>query len=595
MRSSVLALALLCSPVQDGRPAAWDTGRESPDPYPAAALAEKRGWTPLAAGASARGDLAVSNGRILAVFRRRSGSVELHAGVTPRARLTLQGPDGQGVVRATALTLAEAGRGAACVEAAGATAKGTAAAARFRLGRGNDFVEVEPGAGAGRLRVDAPGRFLVLPDFFADDIVVDATRVALPAVDVPSENFLLHLAGQGDSLVAAVFENREQEVRLALSGEGAARAVAASEIEFGAKRKIWVALLEGRGVWHAVDLEARHKGRVTPLGWRMPFPAVWRADFANSFGLVDSWEMLIQEKPGGDFLKPAWFGDRNARVKPNRQGFDAAVGGMLHPAWVEASGDGFVQPFNDKGRMELTFVGPAVLYPINRLPQTPPSTFTVVDLVRNTLGVGPCEYLLDVEGQKQELKGRATCSVEVEVNAIFERGEQKGRHADLERLLAQGEAFVAHIRGRIQAYVDFGLRVRALLAEQKKAKPELADALAPLEKLLGEIDRAVEARKEKIRTPAEHAAHFAEFRKSLLAAEGVEAAARVKAWTAALVEIGGSQDELVAQCRWVVKNVRQKAGLLRLEDPRTAAVAGDVRARAQEVLRNPSVHESTRR
>jgi hypothetical protein len=60
------------------------------------------------------------------------------------------------------------------------------------------------------------------------------------------------------------------------------------------------------------------------------------------------------------------------------------------------------------------------------------------------------------------------------------------------------------------------------------------------------------------------------------------------------VQVGGTQDELVAHCRWLVKNVRQKAGLIMVQDPKAAAVALQIRAKAQEVLRNPSAHESSR-
>ncbi len=583
----LLIVAALAAPQEKQGLGIWDTGKLS---AAALDLSARGGWTAAAeAGAAIKGDAVLSNGSVTLVVRRQDGGAELHAAAGPRARLVLPG-----AVRLERATVAESTRAAAALEAVYATAKGTVAV-RYRLKRGDAFVEALPGAGAARLRVEAPGRFLVLPDFFADDIVVDAAKIAAPAAEVPSENFLLHLVGKFDAVVMTVFENRDQDVKLALAGEGAARAVAASEVEFGKDRRIWVAVLEGAGIWHSVDLQRKDAGKATPLGWKMPFPAVWRADFTNSFDLNDSWEMLVQEKEGGDYLKPAWFGDKNQRVRPNRQGFDAAVGGILHPAWFDFNGNGHVQPFNAKGRMEVTHRGPAIFYPINRLPSTPPAQFTVVDLVRNTLGVGPCEYILDVEGQKQELKGRATCSVEVEVNAIFEKGEQKRRRGDLEGFLKQGEAFVAHIRGRIHGYVDFGRRMLAFLADQKKAKPELAEPLAPLEKLLREIDASVEARKDKIQMPADHAAHFADFRKNLMEVEGPDSLARAKKWTAALVEIGGNQDELVAHCRWVVKNVRQKAGLLMVSDPRAAAAAGEVRAKAQEVLRAPSVHESTRR
>ena len=66
-----------------------------------------------------------------------------------------------------------------------------------------------------------------------------------------------------------------------------------------------------------------------------------------------------------------------------------------------------------------------MIYPVNRVNETPLEAFTVVDLVRNTLGVGPCEYILDLEGNRLEYKGRATCSSRDTLTAIYKEGQQK--------------------------------------------------------------------------------------------------------------------------------------------------------------------------
>lgn len=570
----------------------WDTGRNSAEPLAPSALEAKSGWTKVSAETgTVKGDAVLTNGRLTVVVRR-SGSGELYSSAGLRARVTLQAAGGD-VSRFDRIDVKENSKGAIAVEIAG-PAKGGTAGAVLRLKKGDPALEAAPGAGAARLRVDAASRFVVFPDFFADDIVVDAAKIPIAAIEAPSENFLLHLAGKGDSVVMAVFENRDQDVRLSLAGEGERRAFTGSEIQFGKAGKVWVSLLEGEGIWHTKTLDRRERGRVVPLGWKMPFPAYWRVDFTNSFDLFDSWDMLLQEKEGGEFVRPTWFGEPLQKVRPNRQMFDAAIGGMIYPAFADPAGNGFVQGFNEKGRMEITHAGPLVVYPINRLPQTPLDAFTVVDIMRNTMGVGPCEHILDVEGQKQQLKGRATCSVRVELNQLYEAKEQKARRADTEQFLKQGEVFVAHIRGRINGYADYGHRMLALLAAKKKEQAALAPALAPLEKLLGEIDASIAAKMDKIKTPEDHAKLFAQFRKDLIDNDGPDAAEKVKQWCEALVDVGGNQDELVAHCRWVVKNVRQKAGLVMVQEPKAAAVASEVRAKAQEVLRAPSAHESAR-
>ena len=92
-----------------------------------------------------------------------------------------------------------------------------------------------------------------------------------------------------------VFENRQQDVKVTLAGEGERRQVTGSEIGFEGK-KIWVALLEAPHIWHTRELKPADTGKVIPLDWKMPFPAQWRVDFTRPNDLTDSWEMLLQEK-----------------------------------------------------------------------------------------------------------------------------------------------------------------------------------------------------------------------------------------------------------------------------------------------------------
>ncbi len=130
------------------------------------------------------------------------------------------------------------------------------------------------------------------------------------------------------------------------------------------------------------------------------------------------------------------------------------------------TGDGYLQPL--KSRV-MQLKGPAVIYPINRVTQTPLDIYTAVDVMRNTLGVGPCQHILDIEGQKSEYKGMATCDVRDTLTPIYEKQEQKSKRAEVERALDGGLTFVKHIRGRITRYVEFGKKMRQYLADQKKA------------------------------------------------------------------------------------------------------------------------------
>ena len=108
-----------------------------------------------------------------------------------------------------------------------------------------------------------------------------------------------------------------------------------------------------------------------------------------------------------------------------------------------------------------------MIYPLGRVNATPLDAFTVVDIVRATLGVGPCEYILDLEGQQGQYRGRATCANRDTLNPIYEKKQQKQRKAEVETSLADVIIFIRHIRSRIEIYGNFGHEIRSYLADQK--------------------------------------------------------------------------------------------------------------------------------
>jgi hypothetical protein len=577
--------------------AVWDTTHPSTGPLDLGASEAEKDWAAIAPGKLAdtfQGDAVLSNGRIVAVLRKRESVVEVHSatatGMPARLQLRLLAVGGEPAARLEGLALMENTRASACLKATFKTVGGAEIVSSFRLKRGEVFVQVEPERGAERLRVACPGRFVVLPDFFADDITLDAAHLPLGSVELPSENFLLHLTAGGEAIGMCVFENRRRDVTAILDGTGDKRVVTGSEVAFEGK-KVWVALMEGRRIWHTRDLASGDAGKVLDLDWKMPFPAQWRVDFTRSDDLTDSWEMLLQEKKDGEYIKPSWLGSGEDRIDKDRHRWNTVLGSFPYPCWSGPDGRGYLQPLRGK---VLQLHGPAIIYPINRVGATPLDAYTVVDVMRNTLGVGPCEHILDLEGQRAEYRGRATCSVRDTLTPIYAKKQQKEKRAKINQTLDEGLAFVKHIRGRITRYVAFGQQMQKYLAEQKTMHPELAEFIAEMEKLNGEIDRRVVARVAKIKTPEHVARMNEEFRKEVLDHDGADALERCKKYAEALVQIGDNQDELASECRWAVKTLRQRAGIRVALDPRVAPVALEIRARTQEALRNPANHEGAR-
>jgi hypothetical protein len=540
-----------------------------------------------------KGDTVLSNGRIAAVLRHQAAVVEvrsLERDGAPAMRLRVLTLAGEPAARVERMVIVENTRAGACLEATFATTQGAQVTSTFSIKRDDVAVQVEPGTGAGKLRVECPGRFAVLPDFFADDIMLDATRFPLDRAGLPSENFVLHFTGDGDTIAMCVFESRKQDVQITLKGQGDRRIITGSEVGFEDK-KVWVALLSAPSIWHTRDLKAADTGKIIPLDWTMPFPAQWRVDFTRWNALTDSWVMLLQGKENGKYSKPSWLGDDEDQLNSDRHRWNTVLGWFSYPCWSDSAGQGYVQPLESK---KLQIRGPALVYPITRVTQTPLGSFTVVDVMRNTLGVGPSRNILDLNGQKSECKGRTTCSVRDTLTPIYEKKEQVAKHDKIEQTLDEGLTFVKHIRARIDHYVEFGKAVRQYLAELKKTHGEISKVIAELDCLAAEIDERVADRAGKIKTPDDVARMNDDFRRDVLDRDDSDALKRCKEYARALVEIGGNQDQLVGECRWAVKALRQRAGILVALDSRVAPIASEIRIRTQEVLRNPVDHECAR-
>ena len=597
---AAIALVALAAAARAAPPEAqlalFDTAAPSSAPLSADALATRHGWKAIPHGTKAHpftGDAVLANARLAVVLRRNAPGAEAYGfgpnGWKLRAILAPLAAGQTG--KLASVRIAENAPDAASLDALFTRANGQKMTLRYGLGPGRPLINTQPRTGTTGLRVAAPCRFGILPDFFADDIVLDATKLPVARAEVPSEHFFLHMAGNGEAIVMATWDKGDREIEVTLSANGSHRRITGSEIAYGERGRVWVALLEAPGIWHTRELAKQDGRKTVALDWQMPFPAAWRADFTTPTGLTNSWEMIAQQ-PNARFRfmkrRLNFFGKTEKEFPPNRKGWSTVLSSFYHPCWVDRAGRGFVQVATHR---HLQYAGPLILYPLDRGKQTPLDAYTVVDVVRHSLGVGPCRYILDLEGQKVANKGIFTCGARGRLDAIYRRKQQKTKRAEIEKTLADVLVFVKAIRARIDGYVRFGHEMRAFLAEQKQAHPRLAAFAAEMHRLTQAIDASFARRKRAIKTPDYVAALTKEFRNTLLDNEGPDAYTNCRRITLAIVRVGDNQDHLVAECRRAIKILRQRAGLAMAADPAVATLARDIRARAHRALRGQLGHE----
>jgi hypothetical protein len=218
-----------------------------------------------------------------------------------------------------------------------------------------------------------------------------------------------------------------------------------------------------------------------------------------------------------------------------------------------------------------------VIYPIDRSRTTPLTAFCPIDVVRSALGVGPCQYILAMEGMDPEALP-TPADVTHWVERQFKRGRD-GRQAEaIRERLDRMVAHVAHAQERIARYAEFAGEVRRVLAGQQQ------ETAAHAAELLGRgavaIERAVRAAAEA--SAAEDARRLADGIAALIGQENAyEECVRLGVKLRAL---GAVQDRALAGGRMAVRWLRQQCRTVAEREPASAGLAAQLQAQAEAML-----------
>ncbi|MCC6486268.1 MAG: hypothetical protein IT364_02100, partial [Candidatus Hydrogenedentes bacterium] len=301
-----------------------DTGTPSPTPYTSEGVRAKAEWTLVGEDDTShafRGDAVLLNDSVAVVLRKGYAGAEVYAKVdglyVPRARMEALDAKGQPSGTVSGMRVEEnspASVMVACSFGAGPNAASTLA---FRISTGQIIVEVQPRESAAALGIRIESEFLVIPDFFADDLVYASGDLVSPRSGLPAENFLMLLASGGDAIATCVWPSREQRA-VAIRTEAEPRRIAGADITFHGEAPVWVAFHEAKTLWHRQPLPASALAQNQALAWTPPFPARWRADFRTDSEAALS-QNFIEDTPSsesGSKAQCCWFAEGRAHVRP---------------------------------------------------------------------------------------------------------------------------------------------------------------------------------------------------------------------------------------------------------------------------------------
>jgi hypothetical protein len=536
----------------------FDTGAASPEPLAAQAVAAKRGWTLLAEDNTThqfRGDAVLLNDKLALVLRQRGSGAEVYGQKAARTRqravlAPLPPALGRGTVpfRApseawsrenrdspqlrtaaaiTALKIVENTPAAVSLEVTYRAADDRRLVATYGLSTGRQIVELRAGEGVGRLLVGAKTCYAIVPDLFADDMVFGPAACTGPRLGLPTENMLLSLLEGGDAILMCLWRSGRQGAAI-LSGDGPSRTIGGCEIQWSKPSDLWVALMEGPNLWHEQAVVGEQTNKEGAIHWKPPFPGRWRADWARPDGAARSWDY---------------------------------VAGAATPEWAEARS--------------------LVVYPLDRTRATPLMAFCPVDMLRSTLGVGPCQYILQTEGLATETNPTPD-QVMTFVEQQFEKRREKKAAEQIDDLLDQMVEQVRRTEARIDQYAAFARRAGGLAAAGQREGTS-ADAVAGLSRLCHDMEEMIAAGRGTP-APAERTRQLARQVKALVGK--TDSLTECQRLGGELRRIGSVQDRTLSKSRMMVRWLRQQAATL-ADQPQHAELAAKIVAQTEEILKIP--------
>jgi len=563
----VVAAAVSAAPPTSPFVRLYDTGKASPKPLPPAAVAKRTGWKLVPESDRKHrfiGDAVFANDKLALVLRRGGSGARVHSLAAgkwkQRSLLAPCAAANDPAAARASLAITENTPAAVTLAATFRTKAGKPVSAAYRLTTGMPIAEFRAGKGTQRLRVADAIRHLVVPELLAIDVVLSPEFMTHAWQALPTENILLALLDGQGALATIVWPSGEQSAD-ALRHRSRKDAFGAAEIECPQGKQVWYGLLEAEEIWRDRAIEAADLNKPLRLPWRPPFAARWRSGFAYADGYPTALD-IAANMPAAQSDAGVWL--EQDVVCARVHGLKRASG--LSPKHV-------------------------VLYPIDRNAATPLTTYCPVDIMRNALGVGVCQYVLDTEGMGDSAEA-TPAQVAAWLERTFRRRNAAGQAEAVRKRLDALARYARQVNDRHVSHVELGGRL-ANRCKQAEGVPSLASVAKELGEILEDMAwlssewakddadprLAIKPRDALAKSFELSATSIIELVGKAEAAETIPKAVRV------CRGLGKSLDLALGQSRLALRRVRARCRTLAATQPKAAAFVREIQQDAERALR----------
>jgi hypothetical protein len=437
---------------------------------------------------------------------------------------------------------------------------------------------------------------LVIPDHIGEDIVLypdsNLNRLRLPG----DAHYAMGMIGeQGkEAILSTAWSSPETQIHLensARSGDIKADTFNSIIITPAAGERFIFGVSHIPNIWHLVS-EPLNQLDYTGIDWLPPAEAFWFVALQKEKGFIpledghnDVWHIPRKTNQGKVALR--LHGTTMLKVETWQAWF--GIGGTFtYPCYYNDEKTFLRLPnFRRQPQMKYSESYKALIYPREAMPGQEQRLELPSEAAKKFLGEATWKQLF-LERDKRSIGIAATCGVTQEVEKIFFREEALQNKKRIVERLDATKRFVIVIRQRLNEYLHWYRNFDAYLLEESSKNPELEEKIESFRQNLGEFETACAKAAERIKTSDDC---FAAANKIIalidadISAEDKEDS--VKSLGRQIRDIGGGQDNLVADFRCLVKIIRRNAtlGMLTAQDLKEYQLLSKIRQETTEIMR----------
>ena len=548
-----------------------------------------------------KGDVIVENEHLTAVFWSRKGRVIIYSKADSNEKrmefvpLQLKG----GPASITSCSILQNTGDEAALEvsfSAGKTGESLSAIIAFSK---SEIVEIKPAENMKGISLLGPIEYGIVPSFIGDDFIFNPREYpSMNTLCIPSENLFLGLLKGQNNVLVVTWPEGKQQMKLVLGNERReppvpappvarypqvqARLIESVDLKNDGK-STYLAILSAPGIWHKEELMPSYLERDVAISWKRPFPAKWVTQLYEN-GVKTTFKFRESK------LKKIWRG---------------VIGSYSYPVWFRGE-----NAFYRLGK-KIPPKGESIIYCLERK-DTPISVSTPVDIMKGTLGRQTCDTILDVAGRKlrthhrrgsEGIRRACTCGCTDAMQVIFEASEEVEKKEYVNEAVDDMVYFVRRHMERIDEYQDFAGNMIEFLNLTRKSTPDLPSnagfLLIPaaggpfldnMESIAQQIIQEYSRQKEDIKT-LKYADELSRKTKALTRKKDPRNLSTYMNLSKKWREMGGVQDNLLAQCHTLTRKLLQEAGYGCVNRPQAVEIAEEIRRRCRKCLRNPDGYE----